>query len=106
MKTESGELKVRTIPLLLSVRLQVPIAMVFPFAEVGAGVYFNQLTLRGSTFDDVTAGWHAGLGLDVHLGRLLLGAQARYMGISPTFATVGELTLDRYELLLRAGVRF
>jgi hypothetical protein len=106
MTTEAAGLEITTVPLLLSLRLQVPIAVVAPFVEGGAGAYFNRATVGGATFDDVTAGWHAGLGCDVLLGRLLLGAQARYMGIAPTFGTVGQITLDRFEGLLRLGLRF
>jgi hypothetical protein len=106
MTTKAAGLEVRTIPLLLSLRLAIPVSVVAPFAELGAGVYFNKATLADRSTDDVTLGWHAGLGCDVHLGRLLLGAQARYMGISPTMGAIGTLTLDRYELLLRGGVRF
>jgi len=106
MTTKASGLEVRTIPLLLSLRLQIPIAFVAPFAEFGGGAYFNRATVADRSVDDVTAGWHAGLGCDFHLGRLLLGAQARYMGIAPTLGAVGTVTLDRYDLLVRAGVRF
>lgn len=106
MVTKAGGLEVTTVPLLLSLRLQVPIAVVYPFAELGAGLYLNRLRIGGISLDDATLGFHGGLGCDVHLGRLLIGAQARYMGISPTFETVGSLTLDRYEVMLRAGYLF
>jgi hypothetical protein len=106
MSTSASGLEVTTYPLLLSLRLQVPIAFVAPYVELGGGAYFNKVTLGGRTIDDVTAGWQAGLGCDFLLGRLLLGAEARYMGIAPTISTVGTITLDRYEVLARAGVRF
>jgi len=106
MTTSASGLEVRTVPVLLSLRLQVPIAFVAPFAEVGGGAYFNRATVADKSVDDVTAGWHAGLGCDFHLGRLLLGAQARYMGIAPTIGALGTITLDRYDVLVRAGVRF
>jgi hypothetical protein len=106
MSTSAGGLKVKTIPVLLSLRLQFPVTFVAPFLELGAGAYHNEVKVGGATLDGWTAGWHAGLGCDLHFGRLLAGAQARYMGISPTFSTVGELKLDRYELLLRGGVLF
>jgi hypothetical protein len=97
---------VRSIPLLLTLRLGIPIAMVVPHLDLGAGLYFNQATIRDREDDDATAGWHAGIGVDVLLGRLLLGADARYMAIAPTFSTIGTITLDRYTFLLKAGVRF
>jgi hypothetical protein len=106
MVTKAADLEVTTVPLLLSLRLQVPIAVVYPFAELGAGLYLNRLRVGGVALDDATLGFHGGLGCDVHLGRVLVGAQARYMGISPTFETIGTLTLDRYEVMLRAGYLF
>ncbi len=106
MTTQAGGLEVTTVPVLLSLRLQLPLGIVAPFATLGGGAYFNSVKVRNTTVNDLTAGWQGGLGCDVHLGRLLLGAEARYMGISPTIETVGTLTLDRYELLFRGGLRF
>lgn len=106
MTTSAGPLEVRTIPLLLTLRLGIPLAIVLPHVDLGAGLYFNRATLGSLEVNDATAGWHVGVGCDVLLGRLLLGADARYMGIAPTFSTVGTLTLDRYAFLLKAGVRF
>ncbi len=106
MTTSAGGLEVRSIPLLLTIRLALPIAMVTPHLDVGGGVYFNAVTLRDRSFDDTTGGWHAGAGCDVALGRLVVGADVRYMGIAPTFSTIGKITLDRYAALLKAGVRF
>jgi hypothetical protein len=106
MTTSAGGLEVRTMPLLLTLRLALPIAMVSPYAEAGGGVYFNQATIGDRTLDAATAGWHAGLGCDVAIGRIVVGAELRYMGVAPTFSTIGTITLDRYAALLRAGVRF
>jgi hypothetical protein len=106
MSNGASNIDVRMVPLLFSLRLQIPIAMVAPNAEVGAGVYFTEVKVGGATLNDTTVGWHAGFGCDLLLGRFLLGVQARYMGISPTVDTVGKLTLDRYEVLIRSGVRF
>jgi hypothetical protein len=106
MTTKAGNLEVTTVPVLLSLRLQLPLGIVAPFATIGGGAYFNAVKLRNTSVNDLTAGWQGGVGCDVHLGRLLLGAEARYMGISPTIETIGTLTLDRYELMLRGGVLF
>lgn len=106
MTTSAGSLEVRTIPVLLTLRLAIPIAFVAPHVDLGGGVYFNRATLGDASFDETTLGWHAALGCDVLLGRLVVGADFRYMGIAPTFNTIGKITLDRYALLLKAGVRF
>src|SRR5512138_2197804 len=59
MTTSAGGLDVRTIPVLLTVRLALPIAMISPHLDVGGGVYFNTATVREQSFDATTAGWHA-----------------------------------------------
>ena len=106
MKTDASGLEVETIPLLLSLRLALPITFVAPFAEVGGGAYHNKATIGGKSTDGWAAGWHAGLGCDLLLGRLLVGAEAKYVGLSQSFSSLGSLNLDRYELLARAGLRF
>ena len=106
MTTSASGLEVQTIPILLTLRLAIPIAFVFPYVEAGGGVYFNHATTSGRSFDDTTVGWQAGLGCDVMIKRLVVGADLRYMGIAPTFSTIGKVTLDRYAALLKVGVRF
>jgi len=106
MVTKAAGVEVSTVPLLFSLRLQLPIAIVYPFAEVGGGLYVSRMRTQGSTFDDTALGLHGGLGCDVHLGRVLVGIQGRYMGITQYFETVEAVTLDRYEVMLRAGYLF
>jgi hypothetical protein len=106
MKTNASGLEVKTVPVLLSLRLALPIGFVAPFAEAGGGAYYNEATIGGHSRDGWVAGWHAGLGCDFLLGRLLLGAQGRYMGFSQSFSDLGSLDLNRYEFLARAGLRF
>jgi hypothetical protein len=107
MKTTASGAKVETIPLLLSLRFALPIAFVAPFAEAGAGACYNKATAGGTSNSGWAAEWHAGLGLDFLLGPLLLGAEARYMGFSHSFSNLGgSVSLDRYAVLARAGLRF
>ena len=106
MKTNASGLEVETVPVLLSLRLALPIAFVAPFIEAGGGAYYNKATIAGTSKTGWTAGWQAGLGLDFLLGPLLLGAEAQYMGFSQSFSDLGSLDLNRYEFLARAGLRF
>jgi len=106
MKTKASGLEVTTVPILLSLRLALPIAFLSPFAEAGAGAYSNKATIADASTSVWVAGWHAGLGCDLLLGRLLVGVQARYMAFSPSFSELGSLNMDRFEALLRAGLRF
>ena len=107
MKTHASGADVETVPVLLSLRLALPIAFVAPFAEAGGGAYYNKATIGGTSKDGWVAGWHAGLGCDLLLGRFLVGAEGRYMGFSQTFSGLGgSIDLNRYEFLARAGLRF
>jgi hypothetical protein len=106
MKTNASGLEVKTVPVLLSLRLALPIAFVAPFAAAGGGAYYNKATIGGISQDGWAAGWHAGAGCDLFLGRLLVGAEFRYIGLSHSFSSLGNLDLNRYEGLARAGLRF
>jgi hypothetical protein len=107
MKTSASGIKVDTYPLLVSFRFALPIAFVAPFATIGAGVCYNDATIGGTSKSGWTAESHAGLGLDFFLGRLLLGAEARYMGFAQSFSNLGgSVDLNRYQVLARAGLRF
>jgi hypothetical protein len=107
MKTTASGLKVETIPLLLSLRFALPIAFLSPFAEAGAGACYNKATINGTSDSGWAAEWHAGLGVDLFLGPLLLGAEARWMSFSHSFSNLGgSVNLDRYAVLARAGLRF
>jgi hypothetical protein len=106
MKTSASGLEVETVPVILSLRFALPIAFVAPFAAAGGGAYYNKATIGGISQSGWSAGWHAGLGCDFLLGRLLLGAEFRYIGLSHSFSSLGNLDLNRYEGLARAGLRF
>jgi hypothetical protein len=101
-----SELEVTTVPVLLSMRVQVPVAFVAPFVDLGGGAFFNKVSWGGASYSDATFGWQAGLGCDFHLGRLLVGAEWRFMAVTPAILGLGTITLDRQELMLRGGYRF
>ena len=96
---------VSTIPVLLSLRLGVPIAIVEPYFFFGGGAYFTTIDVRSRSTSTVAAGYHVGLGVDVALGPVLVGIEGRY------FATAGKtfdtnISLDGYVYALKAGIRF
>jgi hypothetical protein len=106
MSATANGLKVESIPLLLTLRLQLPIFFVATRVEGGIGAWFNTATEGGTSADSTVAGYHAGFGADVLLGPLMVGAEARYMWAQPTFSNVGKVSLDRAVGLLYAGLRF
>jgi hypothetical protein len=96
---------VSTIPVLLSLRLGVPIAIVEPYVLFGGGAYFTTIDVGSRSASTVAGGYHVGLGVDVALGPVLVGIESRY------FSTVGQtfdadISLDGYTYAVKAGVRF
>ncbi len=101
----SSRADVRTTPVLLSLRVGVPIVIVEPYFLLGGGAYFTTIDIGSTSTSTVKAGYHAALGVDVNLGPLLVGAEARY------FETTGktfdaDINLHGYILAAKAGIRF
>lgn len=72
--------KVSSIPVLLTGKLRIPVPIVSPYAEVGAGMYFNTVDITSQPSEShTTVGWHVGAGVDFRISSLLLGVEARYL---------------------------
>lgn len=96
---------VRTTPVLLSLRLGIPIAVVEPYFLLGGGAYFTSIDVGSHSTSAVKAGYHVGLGVDINLGALLLGVESR------CFSTTGQnydsdVSLDGYLYAAKVGIRF
>jgi hypothetical protein len=96
---------IHTTPISLSLRLGVPIAIVEPYFILGGGAYFTTIDIGSISTRIVKPGYHAGLGVDINLGALLLGVEGRY------FSTTGQtfdadISLHGYALAAKAGIRF
>jgi hypothetical protein len=106
MKTENELLEVETIPLLATGKLQLPILFVYPYLEAGAGAYFSDIDpVIGDSDDQTDIGYHAGLGVDFRLDRLLLGVEARYLWIESEYENE-DLNLDGLIVTGNVGFRF
>lgn len=97
--------KVRSIPLNLSLRVGVPIVLVKPYALLGGGLYLNTLEIGPVRTTVANLGYHSGLGIDFNIGAIVVGIEGRY------FVMKGEVLgttvdLDGRTIAVKAGVRF
>lgn len=97
--------QVSAIPIALSVKFGIPIGFLEPYVLGGGGVYFcrTEYDLGPFSGDDssVEFGAHAAGGLNFNLGRLLLGAEARYIWLD-----ANELAIDGLLVMGTIGSRF
>lgn len=72
--------EVSSIPVLLTAKLRIPVPVVTPYAELGAGAYINTVEITALPSEKhTTFGFHVGAGLDLRISSLLLGLEARYL---------------------------
>jgi len=93
------------IPLNLSLRLGIPIAVVEPYFLAGGGFSFVTVEVGSESATKVKPGYHGGVGVDVNIGTLIIGVEGRY------FVLKGEVLgrsvdLDGSTIAAKAGVRF
>ncbi len=110
-----GTLQVTGAPINVLLQLRIPIAIVVPYLEAGVGVFVN--TAKISTVETAASSTKTvfmaplGGGVDVLLGPILLGAEVRYLYISPTTYTwngfpVSQLKMDGVVITGNLGYRF
>ncbi len=108
--------KFRVIPLLFTLRGQVPYGRFEPYGFVGIGVYFVEDKLSGSipslglsgsdSDDDTSLGFHVGLGGNYTLpNNLVLGIEGRYLFVETSTFGV-DFRLDGITLTGTIGYRF
>lgn len=93
--TGTNDVEVHSHPLLLMARLRLPLGIIAPYLEGGAGVaianaMFNSL-VQGQGISNTQAAFVAagGAGVDIYLGPLLLGAELKYIWLDPSFEVSG-----------------
>jgi hypothetical protein len=109
LKTENNLIDLKTVPILLSAKLQIPIVFMALYARGGVGAYYSELELKSGEGKGGkwSGGYHGGLGVDFFLGPVLLGLEGTYMATKPDFSNnVGEVTLDGVAVTGKVGFRF
>ena len=98
--------QVSAIPILVSVKLAIPIAFVEPYLLGGGGVYFANTSydlFYGGTVDENTTefGAHAAAGLNFNFDRFQFGIEARYLWLE-----AAGLDVDGLMVMGKIGTRF
>ena len=83
--TGTSDVDFKAIPILLIARLRLPLGIIAPYAEGGAGVAIS--SIKGLGADQTKAAFEGvgGFGVDIYLGQFLLGAEAKYLWLNPSF---------------------
>ena len=121
LKTGTSDVDVHSHPFLLLARLRLPLGLLAPYLEGGAGVaianaMFNSL-VQGQGISNTQAAFEAvgGAGVDIYLGPLLLGAELKYIWLDPSFDVSGvtgvtsftkKLNMSGITLVAYVGYRF
>ena len=107
---EGGDIHVTQYPLQISGLIYpIPTAIVSPYLVGGAGWYYSRITYSGaltgiSNDTEHTFGTHAGMGLDLKLGRWTLDADFRYIFLNPTGTQVADGDFNYWQVTF--GVNF
>ncbi len=93
--TAAGQTSANAVPILLLVRLRLPIFFVAPYLEGGAGASIATSTVtavvNGQSVSNTEIAFEAvgGAGCDLNFGPLLVGAEVRYIWLEPQFTFTG-----------------
>ena len=97
--TTAGQTSANAVPILLLVRLRLPIFFVAPYLEGGAGASIATSTftavVNGQGVSNTQVAFEAvgGAGCDLYFGPILLGAEVRYIWLEPQFTFTGVSTI-------------
>jgi len=110
MWSDQNGVKVNAVPLYALGQLRLPIFFIQPYLELGIGGLANfasaqisGVSVTGTKFSFLAIG---GAGVDFILGPVLLGAEARYMYVSPQTFDWGTLKLSGVNVTLNVGYVF
>jgi len=74
-----NNLQVSAIPVVVSLKVGIPIAFIEPYALFGGGVYFASTETSYLNDNTIEFGAHAAAGLNFNFGKFQIGAEARYI---------------------------
>ena len=107
LQTNNSKVDVYAIPVLLSGKLRIPIALFVPYLKAGGGAYFfNGSSKTGQGSDSTVAwGYQAGGGIDFQLGPLILGIEAKYIAVNASL-NMGSVKVEGVITTGNIGLRF
>lgn len=108
--TNGVTVKANAVPLYAVGQLRLPIFFIQPYLELGIGGLANfasaqdlNATLSSTKFSFLVVG---GAGVDFFLGPILLGAEARYMYVTPQSFSWGDMKLSGVNITANVGYVF
>ena len=96
-----NNLQVSAIPVVVSLKVGIPIAFIEPYALFGGGVYFASTEYGPVNDNTIEFGAHAAAGSNFNFGKLQLGAEARYLWLE-----ANGLNVDGVMAMGKIGTRF
>jgi hypothetical protein len=107
LKADNSLVDIKTVPILLSGKMQISILFMAPYVRGGVGAYYSELELKSGEGKGGkwSTGYHGGLGIDFRLGPVILGIEGTYLATKADF-NAGEVTLDGVTVTGNVGFRF
>lgn len=108
---QSGETKLKVVPVTASGKILLPIGPVEPYGMFGIGAYFTKLDVSGNIYNfssssKITGGLHAGAGININItGNIFLGVEGRYLWTRPSFGGQ-DVKMDGFHTTADIGFRF
>ena len=96
-----NNLQVSAIPVVVSLKVGIPIAFIEPYALFGGGVYFASTETAFLNDNTIEFGAHAAAGINFNFGRFQIGAEARYIWLE-----ANGLNVDGVMAMGKIGTRF
>lgn len=107
----AGRTRLDALPVLLSLKVFLPLGPIEPYGEVGVGAYFTMFDVAGGvggprTFRETDFGPHAGVGVNINFtDTFYLGLEGRYRKVRPDYG--GQtVRLDGYTATANLGFRY
>jgi hypothetical protein len=101
LTTGSQDLDLHGFPILLIARARLPLGIIGPYVQGGAGV-----AITTASFDKIIQGANSstqasfeaigGGGVDIYLGALILGAELKYLWLNPNFTVTGSTSVGDF----------
>jgi outer membrane protein W len=108
---ESGEAKLKVIPLVATGKVLLPLGPFEPYGLFGIGAYITDLELQGNTGSfqgstEITYGLHAGAGVNINFSdQVFAGVEGKYLWAEPSFGGQ-HIRLDGFITTADIGFRF
>ena len=96
-----NNLQVSAIPVVVSLKVGIPIAFIEPYVLGGGGVYFASTETAFLYENSIEFGAHAAAGINFNFGRFQVGAEARYIWLEAS-----GLNVDGLLAMGKLGTRF